>query len=50
MEYEQTDPLLAELQDRVWRLEHRTTYLETVVARLIEHVWQLIKPGKERTA
>ena len=50
MEAHQIDPLLAELRDRVGRLERREGYLEQVVARLIEHVWQLVKPAREREA
>ncbi len=50
MDVHQVDPLLADLRDRVYRLENRTGWLEQVTARLIQLVGQLVKPRKEQSA
>ncbi len=49
MDVHEIDPLLAEVRERVTRLEHRTTWLEQVSAQLIRLIGQLVKPAKERT-
>lgn len=50
MDAHQIDPLLAELRGRVRRLETRTTWLEQAMGRLVELVWQVMKPAREREA
>ncbi len=50
MDVHQIDPLLAEMRDRVTRLERRTTWLEQVSAQLIRLIGQLVQPAKEKTA